>query len=465
MKKFILTLIILLFPLLSLAAVCPTPIATYTGSYLNYVYSDGYYLWCGNDTNFYSIDPFGVKSTFSGAPYWMAAVSDGTYLWIAAYDTNAHIYKASRNGVVLKSFEMNPTGLGDGGAQDIQWDGHHLWISVAQSGGGTGSGLVLAFNPSTEAIDLTVTGQTNVNGLAIAYQGGREYIISCVQELWWGKIDAITGVCVQNPRNLIPGSGGYRVATDNTYVYFALWAGGYITQYRIQDGGYVNDWNVGSNLNSIAFDGYYLWTADESLNTTISDPVVASIICVIPYTAGGGVYFDAVRKNVWGQGQNLISKFNALPPPSFIPTPTSTITPTYDETLGPILTQIAAQWSPTQTLTMTPTSTSTTTITATFTATPTVTPGSHVLNGQNLVSIDTVISSPIGYQRVNWSTTLSWNPYSYTDLVQVFQVPVSTKLKILQGTNYLDIYVTDYLGNTVDCSATNALLGLMLLHN
>jgi hypothetical protein len=164
-----------------------------------------------------------------------------------------------------------------------------------------------------------------------------------------------------------------------------------------------------------------------------------------------------------------LSDYDACFIPSASPTITNTVTitptPTYDETLGPILTQIAAQWSPTQTLTMTPTSTSTTTITATFTATPTVTPGSHVLNGQNLVSIDTVISSPIGYQRVNWSTTLSWNPYSYTDLVQVFQVPVSTKLKILQGTNYLDIYVTDYLGNTVDCSATNALLGLMLLHN
>lgn len=313
---------------------------------------------------------------------------DGIYLWLGDGGSTAKLTKFNpTTGHSVSHLLLNPDSDGAGGVQGVVYDPvyNKIWAGVAQAESETpGAGLVLKIDPVTEAIELTVTAQTNVNGLALAMYEGQRYVLAANHDAWT-KINADTGT--YDSYGLARAAhAGYRIATDNTYVYVSYYYGNYIAKYNLSDGEEVefDPWVSTTGLNTVLWDGFYIWTAGDSTDVVIHEPVGGSIICTLYGLGQSDLVFDGAY--VWsivlnsGSGATVNRVTGLTPTFTITPTYTNTATPTPDTiaqlqtAIAVLETQIAIIYGYIFTATVTPTITETSTVTATATETGTEAP-------------------------------------------------------------------------------------------
>ncbi len=217
---------------------------------------------------------------------------DGRNIWIASYDNYGQLIRFDTvTNTITGHYIMNPSGSGGGGIQGIVWDGTNIWIGLAQDNGGTG--LVEKIDPNTGAVLASVGGQTNVNGMAItdlpsaSGNGMTEYI--------WAACDGfITKINASDMtyQSFPSGVYTYRIATDGQYIYGASFEDGAIRKFSAEDGSLVATWPANRLLNTIAFDGKYIWTADNNYNVTIFDRDTGNVIYTLPNAGSSDLIFD-----------------------------------------------------------------------------------------------------------------------------------------------------------------------------
>ncbi len=223
----------------------------------NYGAWDGQNFWT---TNFYNSSISKVNAngvvlatyTFYGTNP-IQAVYDGKNIWVASANGLGTLIKFNPTTLASSTYITNPGSVGSGGIQGIVWDGKNIWIGIA------GINTVAKVDPSTGAIIASTTGQYNVNGMAIT---NIEEASGTVEYIWaantygLGKIKASDLSYTTYPAR----QGSYRIATDGTYIYDSDWFTGKIDKYLASDGSLVDTWQGETGLNTIAFDGKYVWT-------------------------------------------------------------------------------------------------------------------------------------------------------------------------------------------------------------
>jgi hypothetical protein len=218
---------------------------------------------------------------------------DGKNIWIASGDCAAHLKRFDpTTGTTTGDWTMNPSCVGAGGIQGITWDGKNIWIGVAQQGAGAGSGLVEKIDPNSGDVLASIGGQTNANGMIVtnlsSVSGTTEYIW-VANSMFISKIKAsdMTYQAIPNPDTT------YRLATDGTYIYGANWDNGKIFKYLASDGYLVATWQGEVGLNTIAFDGKYIWTTGGGNNTIqIFDRDTGNIIDSLDNAGYSDLVFD-----------------------------------------------------------------------------------------------------------------------------------------------------------------------------
>ena len=315
---------------------CPVIVLTTTVSYAaNYGATDpSGNFWIADYTqgHIYGINQAGsIIHTFGVFNYIVQMVYLNGFLYAGCGDAAGHFQKVNAStGAIPYYTTLNPTSLGNGGVQGVIYDGTHIWCGVSQQGGGAGSGLVLAFNPTTNAIDLTITGQTNVNGMAYSFSGGQEYIFSACSYVT-NVINATTGAYT----SVATDNNAYRVCSDGVYFYVASYNNpGTVRKFRIFDNALMATWTVGSLLNSIASDGTYVYTVGDDNNVNVINPSTGTVVCTITNGGQTDVVFDTFGY-FWtaslvsgGSASDYVSKFQIITAPTLTPTITATFTVT-----------------------------------------------------------------------------------------------------------------------------------------
>lgn len=284
---------VVIFALLSLAsttwaALCPPVVSVvYTGTAQNYGAWDGASLWIPGITGvIHKINGAtqvvtnysGFSPATGGSPLQIAW--DGRYIWVGCYDHEATLYKFDpQSASIVNSWKLSPLTTANGGVQSVLWDGTNIWCGVAIN---SSSGYALRFNHATELVDITVTGQNNVNGMSQYIDpSGQRYILSACAGTW-GKINADTGSVTQYDATT---GNGYRMCNDGTYAYIAYFLnnGKTIRKFLLSTGAFVSSWLDNALLNSINFDGTNLWTVGDDHIVRESD-TVGNILCT--FSAG-----------------------------------------------------------------------------------------------------------------------------------------------------------------------------------
>ena len=233
------------------------------GAAQNYFGYDGVNVWTGDTTYLYRINAATLSETaytIGVGSNYMQSAWDGNYLWVGEYG-NAKLYSFNASsGSVVNTYTLAP-GYG-GGIQATVWDGNRLWLASPNSV------TVLRFNTTTGLVDLTVTGQTNVNGLSYYTDAsGQEWILAACNG-FMSKINANTGAYTTTST----GSQSYRLCNDGTYAYLASYATGNVYKYNLSTLSLVSNWFGNSGfLNAINWDGYYIWAVGIGNSLNASD--------------------------------------------------------------------------------------------------------------------------------------------------------------------------------------------------
>lgn len=364
----------------------------------NYGTWDGVNVWFTDQTGpaIYKIAP-GITMTatiysltYTAKPLCMAY--DGANLWIGGSDSNATLYKYSTSGSYIGSWETLPAGNAQGGIQGILWDGSRIWLGISITPTAQGGGAVCRWNTSTAMVDLSVTGQNNVNGISYYIDSSSQEWILAACALSWSKINATTG----SYGSIADNGDNYRLTNDGTYVYFCqAGADGNIQKFNLYTGALVGAWQIGTYLNQITYapNQNQLWTVGADMNTNVTD-TNGNPLCFYYHTGASDVVY-AYNLGAYGTMFTLNSNNNAGTPPdssavyryalSSAPfTATSTATP-----LG----------------TATPTPTVSPTWTVTRTVSPTTIPTSNATRTFTQSSTETFTVSPTPTDTPNWTAT------------------------------------------------------------
>ena len=400
----------------------------------NYGCWDGTYFWIGGNNQYlYKIDRNGTLiASYNGDSLHedfdnlIQMAYDGRYLWLASYDDIGKLTKFDPlTGHSVKHYNIGDDWhSGNGGIQGVVYDpsgflSGFLWLAVPLNGLGFPphyGGKVEKFNITTEAIDLTITGQTNVNGISLATYGRNTYILAACT-LFWTRIDALTGSHIQ----IADADQSYRITNDGVYAYTTSYDTHVVQKFKLVDGSIVSTWDSGGLLrNSIMYDGYYLWTSGDDNVVTIQN-TVGTTLCTMTNTAQSDVIFDGAY--VWGVKLNggsdaqvirLLDKKLALP----------TATPTF-------------------------------TVTATPTATATSTPiGVYYYTDKNTTSGSFTMSSSTGWQDIDVSSLLPWASNGFTIKLNYSFLPANASIvAIPHSTSFTaEVYDRTSLSPT-DCSS------------
>jgi hypothetical protein len=214
---------------------------------------------------------------------------DGRYIWVASADAYGTLIKFNPTTGASSTTIMNPGGTGSGGIQGILWDGSKLWIGLGSLND------VLRFNTVTGSVEATSTGDTNVNGLAmmdIPENGGVTRYIFAACTNFIAKINGstMTSSIIGTP------AATYRIATDGDFLYGASYlastTNSTVQKYDARTGTKIVSWNSGTLLNTIAFDGRYIWVSGDDETTTVHDRTSGAVIATLPYSGKSDLIFD-----------------------------------------------------------------------------------------------------------------------------------------------------------------------------
>jgi hypothetical protein len=214
---------------------------------------------------------------------------DGRYIWVASADAYGTLIKFDPTTRASSTTIMNPGGTGSGGIQGILWDGSKLWIGLGSLND------VLRFNTVTGSVEATSTGDTNVNGLAmmdIPENGGVTRYIFAACTNFIAKINGstMTSSIIGTP------AATYRIATDGDFLYGASYlastTNSTVQKYDARTGTKIVSWNSGTLLNTIAFDGRYIWVSGDDETTTVHDRTSGAVIATLPYSGKSDLIFD-----------------------------------------------------------------------------------------------------------------------------------------------------------------------------
>ena len=462
---------------------CPQPVLTVNVVGANYGCWDGSNFWVSlNDIRLNKISSSGVVlQTYTPTKPILQMAFDGTYLWIGNNDDYGTLQKFNPStGLVEAEYQLNPSDAGghdNGGIQSVLWDAdiRRLIIGVAQCNGTGDSGLVLKFNPVSAVIEMTITGQTNVNGLAYRNYGGQNYVFAACND-FYSKINIMTGDWSSTDT---PGAS-YRVTSDSQYVYLASYAYNEIVKYNISDGSLVATWSSGTALNAIECAGDYIYTVGNDNTLTVHNKNSGAIVCSLPGVGRSDVVYDGAY-SIWAIAGGVTTKLNILGPLMGTLTVSPTITPTNPQTLTPTRTATMT-WTVTGTKTASPTITFTGTPTFTITPTPqlyvTVTfdkdsylPGEtmhavvssvfhdYASNARLLIQKMTTVNSagwdnavfaPTPYETVTTGDTFSQYKVNFGNVQDVspFNVNITADpVAATTGDNFMDIYFGFYCDN------------------
>ncbi len=212
--------------------------------------------------------------TRTNLPAPLCAASDGTNIWVGSYDGNSTLTEISSSGTVLGYWQLTPGGMGYGGIQDVKWDGTNIWVADSTGdslGAYLGGGFIGRWNTTSHTIDLSATGQVNINGLSWYIDGSsHEWLTgACL-----GFVDQVSAAtCAVNWSNSLSNDGAmYRLTNDGSYFYVADFSvPGMVNKYVASTGTIAASWQVGADLNQITYDGKgYLWSVgnDNAVNVT-----------------------------------------------------------------------------------------------------------------------------------------------------------------------------------------------------
>jgi hypothetical protein len=218
---------------------------------------------------------------------------DGRNIWIASADDAAgHLLRFDTvTATTTGDYILNPSAIGLGGVQGVLWDGEYVWAGVAQAAGPAGSGLVAKIDPVTGNVVASSTGHTNVNGMVVMDITESTGLVRYVFAANSGFISKINA---SDMTYSTTSSGGetYRIATDGKYIYGASFSEHVIRKFLASDMSLTDTWPSGNQLNTVAFDGRYIWTAGDDLNITIHDRNTGDIVYTLANAGQSDLVFD-----------------------------------------------------------------------------------------------------------------------------------------------------------------------------
>ena len=257
---------------------------------------DGEFFWAGSYDNhtISKIDKNGVLlNTYYLGPnvYPLEQVYDGRYLWIGSADSFGRLIKFDPISATTTATYMIGSGVGGGGIQSVLWDGTYIWVSVANDD------KVAKINPSNGSVIASTTGQTAVNGMVINYVTESTGIVEYIWAANYGFVSKIkaSDLTYSTSSTMInnPSPYSYRITTDGKYIYTATWSGGNnVNKFDASTTALVASWNAGGNLNTIAFDGKYIWTAGDDQTVTVSDRNLAKVLYSLPGAGRSSLVYD-----------------------------------------------------------------------------------------------------------------------------------------------------------------------------
>ncbi len=289
-------------PLLHYTNNYSTVFSTYVLDAANYGTWDGEYYWSANYSNssISQINQNGTvvnNYTFSEPPLQLAW--DGQYIWVGCADVSGTLIQFNpTTATTISTNKLNPSASGAGGIQGLVWDGINLWAGVAQDGYG---GEIIKLSSSGTAL-VTISGQTNVNGMVVT-----DLINSgtSTRYIWGACTGFISKINVSNNTyqtfTTSPATSVYRLCSDGVYIYGCDFGTNVIFKYLASNGSLVATWATVTNPNSIAFDGENIWVAGNANKVYIHERNNGTILTILNNNISNGLVFDGTY--MWGNGQ------------------------------------------------------------------------------------------------------------------------------------------------------------------
>lgn len=251
---------------------------------------DGTFVWVTDDTKLYKVraaDGFVIFSvTLGGAA--SSALFDSNYLWATVASTRAVLKLDPYSGSTACSLTL-PSG---DSPQSVAFDGRYYWVTAA------GSGKLYKVNNLCAQVGSAITLTATPNSLGkVIFNGRFLWVLSSADNSMF-TVNPATGAFVQwtnylgtNPRDIFFDNATYWVANHDSGNVTALQAGaknvcsipsaGSLVQcQRDSDCAAASlgscfpkpevfgTFSTGSQPIAVAFDGTYIWTANESSSLT-----------------------------------------------------------------------------------------------------------------------------------------------------------------------------------------------------
>lgn len=262
---------------------------------------DGQNIWAVNYADFpgtvtkVRANDATVLGTFTVGHQPMGIAFDGADIWVSnTFDNTVTKLRAS-DGSTLGTFDAP-------GAWSLAFDGANIWV-----GSNTLNGMVVKLRVRDgKNLGTFATGGTgSVLGLAVDgeniwatnYTGAGNGTVSKLRV----KDGSVVGVYTVGPNP-------WGIAFDGAYMWVANDGGASISKVRASDGSVVGTFNLTIGPYGVAFDGLHIWVT-TAFNVTELHDSDGAVIAKYPTKNAAGIAFDGANMWVADESVNLLHKF------------------------------------------------------------------------------------------------------------------------------------------------------------